>query len=382
MKITFIADAYYPTKGGVQNVTKYLAEGLAKENDVSVITLGKGNEKLNNVNIVRFNIWKNKLKKYFGEIEDYKKYIMDLDSDYIIFECCETITFNILLPYLTKIKGKKILHAHGCYGRTLKLFKWKENIKKTIGNTYNYLYYKYYYYPVFLKKYINDIDATISLHENDSGLSYFNKNFNGEKYFLGNAADDMFFENEIYENSDFDFLENKKYFISVANYRNIKNQIGILKEYLKIEKRNEYAMVFIGAKKTDYYNKLLKYSKNCNKGCKVYILDNVDRMFIPKLIKNAYIYLVGSTYEEFSVSLIEAMAEGVPFISTNVGNANQLPGGITIDNIKCMSSSINELIINKNKYEKLCNNGKIYAYDNCRIDKCVKKLEEILISIK
>ena len=31
MNITFIFDAYYPSKGGVQNVTKYLAEGLAKK---------------------------------------------------------------------------------------------------------------------------------------------------------------------------------------------------------------------------------------------------------------------------------------------------------------------------------------------------------------
>ena len=31
MNITFICDSYYPSKGGVQNVTKYLAEGLAKD---------------------------------------------------------------------------------------------------------------------------------------------------------------------------------------------------------------------------------------------------------------------------------------------------------------------------------------------------------------
>ena len=31
---------------------------------------------------------------------------------------------------------------------------------------------------------------------------------------------------------------------------------------------------------------------------------------------NATLYLVGSNFEEYSISLVETMAKGVPFIST------------------------------------------------------------------
>ena len=108
MNITFICDAYYPSKGGVQNVTKYLAEGLAKKNNVTVLTLGKSNEEvINNVKVKRFDIKKNKLKKYSGEIEDFINYSLDKTDDVTIFECTETTTFTILLPYVNKMKGKK-----------------------------------------------------------------------------------------------------------------------------------------------------------------------------------------------------------------------------------------------------------------------------------
>ena len=42
MNITFIVESYYPSSGGVQNVTKYLAEGLAKLNhNVTIVTTQK-----------------------------------------------------------------------------------------------------------------------------------------------------------------------------------------------------------------------------------------------------------------------------------------------------------------------------------------------------
>ena len=383
MKILFVADAYYPSKGGVQNVTKYLAEGLAKENEVLVITLGKEKKDkvINNVKIKNFNIQKNKLKKYFGEIEEYKKYIKNTDADYIIFECCETITFNLILPIMKNIKSKKILHAHGCYGRTLKPFVFKENFIKTLGNTYNYIYYKFYYYPIFLKKYINEIDGIISLHKEDSGTTYFNKNFQGKKFVLGNAADKDFFNMDNSKECFFNENINKKYFVSDAYYRNIKNQIGILKQFNKSKAKDKYKLIFIGEKETEYYQELIKVIKKLKLEKNVIALTNVERKFIPSIISNSYLYLIGSTYEEFSISLIEAMATGVPFISTNVGNAKQLPGGITLSNINQMHYNIDKLVNEKSQYYKLSEQGKKFAIENCTVDKCVKKLKNIILEV-
>ena len=63
MKILFLVESYYPKTSGVPVVTKYLAEGLAKNgHDVSVVTtLVKDRcteEVYNNVHIYRFDLRK------------------------------------------------------------------------------------------------------------------------------------------------------------------------------------------------------------------------------------------------------------------------------------------------------------------------------------
>lgn len=384
MNITFIVESYYPSSGGVQNVTKYLAEGLAKLNhNVTIVTTQKyyaKEEILNGVKIKRFNIKKSKLKKYSGEINEYINYILEQNEDYVIFECTENITTDLLLPYLDRIKGKRILHMHGCYGLTLKPFIIKESIIKTIGNTYNYFYWNIYYYPYFLSKYINKFDATISLSEVDSGIKYLNKNFKGKRYILGNAADDIFFNILEDGTKKYDFM-NKQYFLSVANYRTIKNQIKLLEQFEKSKYKEEYNLVFIGNEKNKYYKKLVKL-KDKMKLRNVYILTGIPRKEIPIITKNSFVYLVASTYEEYSISIIEAMTLGIPFITTNVGNAKLLPGGIVLKNINEMSTKINEIIEEKELYLKLSDDGKRYAFENCKIEKCIKDLLKILELIK
>ena len=379
MNITFICDSYYPSKGGVQNVTKYLAEGLAKDkkNHVEILTLGNHEEeKINNVEVKRFKIKKNKIKRYYGEIRQLLDYVLNSNSDVTIFECAETITFTILLPYLTQIKGKKVLHTHGCYGLTIKPFEIKENLMKTFGNTFNYLYWNFYYYPLFVKKYVNNFDALISLHAKDSGLKFFNKNFMGKKYILGNAADDIFFSEDNKKYEEFNYItETGKYIINVSNYRNIKNQLGIIKQYNK-EKR-DYNMVFIGANKGKYY-KLIKKNANKTNSGKIFVLNGIERKKIPYLMRKAEVYVIGSKYEEFSISLIEAMALGVPFVSTNVGNASELPGGEVVNNIKELNQTIESILQNKILHDKLSKEAKEYAYKNCKINQCVEKLYKII----
>ena len=269
MKITFIVESYYPKMSGVPNVVKYLAEGLAKnpKNIVSVITRlideTKKKEIYNNVNIFRFKVERNIFRIYTNDCEEYIKFIESRNNDITIIECCQAITTDILLPIIQNIKGKVILHAHGFSGLTLPLFRNNGNIKNTIGNTYNFIFWNLYY-KFHLPKYINDFDATISLCENDSSIKYLKKHFKNKMYILGNAADNMFFSKNICNLEKYIDRKNK-YFLSVSNYLSVKNQMGILKEYYLSDSSKKIDMIFIGSSKTDYYYKLLNYNKKLEK---------------------------------------------------------------------------------------------------------------------
>ena len=176
MKILFIVESYFPKMSGVPVVTKYLAEGLVKKgNDVSVVTtMVKGrcvNETYNNVHIHRFNLRKTLLKRYVGDIVKYRQFVISFQADAYIFECSECVTTDVLLPILPQLSGKKIFHSHGFSGMLLKPFLWNVNIKYTIGNTYNWLRFKWYY-NFYFKRMVQLFDATLCLSEIDSSRKW------------------------------------------------------------------------------------------------------------------------------------------------------------------------------------------------------------------
>ena len=383
MKILFLVESYYPKTSGVPVVTKYLAEGLAKNgHDVSVVTtLVKdrcAEEVYNNVHIYRFDLRKTLSKKYVGDIIGYRKFVIAFKADVNVFECTECVTTDVLLPVLCQISGKKILHSHGFHGMKLKPFAWNMSFKYTIGNTYNWLRFKWYY-NYYLKKYIHSFDAALCLSDVDSSKKWLEQN-SKRVVVLQNAVDDMFDEPTSKLNI-MPFVQlTKPYLVSVAVYAKVKDQIGILHEFYKTN--TDCALVFVGPVENEYYNLLINEMHNLQKMAPskkdVYVLLGIPRKAIPNIIGNASLYLCGSKAEEYSISLIETMTKGVPFISTNVGNARILPGGITIDDISEMHTYIDRLLADKNAYDSLSAAGKAFVNENCRRVKAVEQLEKII----
>ena len=72
------------------------------------------------------------------------------------------------------------------------------------------------------------------------------------------------------------------------------------------------------------------------------------------------------------------MSQGVPFISTDVGNARVLPGGVTISDVSEIHSAIDDLLGDYDKYKTLSLRGREFAFKNCRISAVVNKLNNII----
>lgn len=386
MRILFLVENYFPKMSGVPVVTKYLAEGLKKlGHDIFVLTkavTGSPNEEvINGIKITRMNIGNEILLKRLHNNKKYINFVTSFECEVMIFECSQCLTTDLILPYLKDIKAKKILHSHGFSGLTLKPIRKMSTLKNTIGNSYKWAKWNAYYKTIF-KKYVNKFEKVLCLSELDSSLEYLKDYYNGETAILSNAADDMFFHS-VNDGNPIEYytrLNSRRYIISVANYSAYKNQIGILDEFYKTEVK-DLDMVFIGSKENIYYNALIEKNTKLEKthGKKdVHFLVGVERRDIPMLIKNSCIYLCGSTFEEFSISLIEAMALSVPFISTNVGNARVLPGGITINNMHEMHDTIMYLLENDEIRIVLGEKGCSYAFQNCKIDKIVNRLDKLI----
>lgn len=386
MNVLFLSEDYFPYLGGVPVVVQYLAEGLSKNHSVHVATSvpsDDGNlptDIVNGVIVHRFKIYRNVAKRLKGDLIGFQDFIKKMKFDVIIVECGQASTTDAFLPILSQIEAPCIIHAHGLSGLRLIPLSVKSDLKHTIGNTYNWLRMQWYYKYKF-KKACRFFAASISLTKVDSGYSYLSENI-AKNFILGNAAEDFFFQDSCvsYEWN----LRGKPYLLSIANFSVVKDQIGMMREFYRTIDSG-YSLVMIGSKKNDYYYKMRKEKQLLDQkfGFRpVEILVGVNRCFFPSILDGASAYLVTSICEEYSISVIEAMARAVPFISTNVGNAMELPGGVVVDNIGEIHTAIDSLLSDELKRMQLGYLGRQYAFEKCRRKVAIEKLESILLDIQ
>ncbi len=380
-KVVITVGSYYPKTNGVQAVTGYLAEGLVQKGvNVTVVTMeveGAPQKEIHNgVNIIRYAVYtKHAIHK--GDIRGYQDLIKGLtqDADALITVCPQIVTTDAILPILDQIRCKKILYMHGMH--TFKLNKLElESLSSVLHKAWNSIRWGWLYFVH--KKWFKNFDRIIQIHRFDGTYDFVLKHYGIKSDVIENAADDAFFV--LPEQQSVDSLDvDNKYILNVSNFIPRKNQRCTLEAYYR--SNTDYSLVLIGSSKTDYYYSLVnlnnqlqeKYGKK-----KVYLITGMPRSHIAIYVRNATLYIMNSTWEVFPISLIEAMAAGVPFITSNVGIARFLPGGVIANTIEETEYWINMLVENEETRNKIGETGRAYATENLTIEKKVNQLIKII----
>lgn len=379
MKIIITVNTYYPLTDGVQAVTGYLAEGLASRgHEVIVVTTSQTNtlneEKHNGVRILRWDIHTiHALHR--GDKRGYRQLILNLcsDADVLLNVCTQTATTEVLFPILNQIQCKKVLYMHGMHS-----FRWNSldlsSPSSIAHKCWNNLRWglDYLINGKFLKQY----DAVIQLHELDSATKFFKKHYGIDSEIIENAADPVFFDGSYFKKNE------QPYAINVSNFDVRKNQEFILKAfYLSKLQKEDLGLLLIGSRENEYLARLRQLKKDLDNKFgyrRVRFLTNVPREKIADYVKGASLYLVGSKWEAFPISIIEGMAAGKTFISTNVGIVRYLPGGIITDTPAEMGYWISKLLKNESVLQKIGSAGQKYAQDNLTTEIKIRQLEKIL----
>ena len=137
-----------------------------------------------------------------------------------------------------------------------------------------------------------------------------------------------------------------------------------------------------GSSKNSYYKKMIECRAELEKKYghrDVEIKVNIPREETIEEIKKSKIYLLTSISEMFPVSLLEGMASGCAWISTDVGVNRYLPGGEICNTSLEMAQAIERIVENKYWLTK-GEFAKKFAQGNCRKSIQVKRLEHILIA--
>jgi len=112
-----------------------------------------------------------------------------------------------------------------------------------------------------------------------------------------------------------------------------------------------------------------------------------DRKDIPELLSATDIYVHPSVVEGFGISIIEAMAAGLPVIATNVGGIPEIitngENGILVppENPQALAEAISDLIEHPDKRKALAENGKQRVVTNFTDEIMVKKYMEVYRNI-
>lgn len=166
----------------------------------------------------------------------------------------------------------------------------------------------------------------------------------------------------------------------MGNYCDRKNQELALKAFYDAD-LIDFGLVFIGSQKNDYCNKLINLNnslKNQYGNHNVEILYGVPREKISEYTKNAYACVISSNYEYYPITIVESLAAGNPFISTDVGIVNLLPGGVIANTQEEISYWIEFFARNEEYKTELGKAGRNYALKNLRIETKVSSLEDII----
>lgn len=379
MKIIFTVNTYYPLKDGVQMVTEYLAEGLAERgHEVIVITPKYGNiaeEIYNNVKIIRVDIYI-KHALYFGDKREYQKLILRYtsDADVIINICTQNPMTDWVFPIMDKILCHKVLYMHGMYNMC-----WQKSDFTSISNLGHKIWNDFRWRPYykFSGKYFKKYDRIIQLHQFDRANNYFSEHYGIQSSIIENAVEDVFFS----KRQEIETVFPQKYAICVANYLDGKNQEFVLKAFYLANLPDDYELIFIGSEKNKYYMKLIEIDKKLQMQYgyrKVQFLYGIERGKTIQYIENASLFLFGSKSEVYPVVILESMAAGVPYITTNVGCVRYLPGGIIVKNEEDMAYWIGLFALNESVCYDVGKAGYEYIKANSTISFKVNQLENIL----
>lgn len=184
----------------------------------------------------------------------------------------------------------------------------------------------------------------------------------------------------------FNFLREEKIIIGcIGSLKAIKNQIMLLKALKLTLEENPSAplsVVFVGDGPD---NRMLNdYVNEKKMGSKVFFLGR--RQDVPELLTLIDVLVSTSKTEGAPNVLLEAMASGVPVISTNSGGAKEyvIDGEngylVELDDVSGLKEKI-QLLLDEKKRKSLGGNGRDFVIKNYSIKKMVSEYEQLYLAL-
>jgi glycosyltransferase involved in cell wall biosynthesis len=313
MKILHVLKTYHPSSGGMHEVVKQISENLAKRgHEITIATtklpeLPKNN--FSNIKIIEFDISGNYISGLNGEIKKYQNFLINSDFDIITFFAAQQITVDAALDILNKIKAKKIFVPTGF--SAFYIPEYKEYFQK-MGN--------------WMKKF----DTNVFLSNDYRDINLARENNIKNTRLIPNGASKQEFGKKIDINirKKLEISDKNFFILHVGSHTKQKGHKEAIKIFQKAKIINANFLIIGNKGGCSHYcqkqSKKLNQSKKFKKQNKKIIIKHLNRQQTVAAYKEADIFLFPSNIECSPVVLFECMATGLPFLTTEAGNAREI----------------------------------------------------------
>ncbi len=376
LKILLAPSAYYPSLGGVEELTaKLAATYLAKNHEVIVATSrpqkSRRSEVIDGIKVYRFNFY-TPAKKIYNLLR------------FVFFFPVELLKLYLLV----KKYAPDIIHLI-CNGNNVYYFFWLKKLMKVkiiittqgeLKGDDEKIYQRSFFFPYALKKMLTKADyLTACSAESLQELLSYSKDKKIKKKVVFNGVDLKEFKKNT-------VLLKQQYIFSIGRLSENKGQDLLLRAFGQIAEKHPQINLYIGGA-GGYLNELKKILKDSNfLKPRVKFLGRLNRKDCVKFYKSALFVVLPSRYEAFGIVALEAMAAGKAVLATKYGGTSEfvLPQVGRIFDPLNQKDFVTKLEWMLKNYQKLEKNSVAYVqkFDWVKIAEQYEKIYSEVLSLK
>jgi glycosyltransferase involved in cell wall biosynthesis len=354
--------------------------------------------------VISFNIKGSYVNGYVGDVNEYESYLLNSNFDIITNFAAQQWATDISLPLIKQLNGKKIFVPTG------------------FSMLNDKLYAKYYKLMPF---WLSNYNANIFTSKNYQDYIFSVNNGLTNNYIIPNGASKQEFDNEqIFDVKNFLKIENEsKLILHVGSYTGVKGHIQALKIFLKSKINKNIHLVFIGSnlneliandlflflywwkyyklkyffntKKLHLFFQYLQFGLKQNKKHRIHFL-KLSREQTIDVYKASSLFLFPSMIECSPIVIYESLASKTPFLSTPVGNVEEIvsksksgiilpskkhKNGYTYANINKSSTVMSKILNNELHLKSMSNLGFDFWKKNYTWEKIAEKYDNLYCQV-
>jgi len=189
----------------------------------------------------------------------------------------------------------------------------------------------------------------------------------------------------ISQNSKF---KNTKYILFVGAIQPRKNIQGLIKAFEIFNTKykilnTKYKLVIVGPKGW-LYKDIFEKARKSKYAKDIIFTGQISREELSEIYRNAEVFVLPSFYEGFGLTILEAMAEGIPVIASNVSSIPEVVGdaGVLVNPYKVdeITEAIYKIITDNDLRNKLIQKG-FKQIQKFSWEKCGKETIEVISEI-